>query len=68
MHKIFLTLEKYMYKHIPINLKSLKIKILTTNDIKFEWTYCGSADKESAYNTGDLGLIPGLGTHSSILA
>ena len=22
---------------------------------------CGSADKESAYNVGDLGLIPGLG-------
>ena len=37
---------------------------------------CGSAGKESAYNAGDLGLIPGLGrspdegnaTHSSILA
>ena len=37
---------------------------------------CGSAGKESAYNVGDLGLIPGLGrspgeengTHSSILA
>ena len=37
---------------------------------------CGSAGKESAYNTGDLGSIPGLGrsprkgkaTHSSILA
>ena len=37
---------------------------------------CGSASKESAYNVGDLGLIPGLGrslekakaTHSSVLA
>ena len=37
---------------------------------------CGSAGKESAYNAGDLALIPGLGrslekgmaTHSSILA
>ena len=44
------------------------------------WTFlgfpCGSAGKESAFNTGDLGLIPGLGispgegkaTHSSIRA
>ena len=23
--------------------------------------HCGSAGKESAYNVGDLGLIPGLG-------
>ena len=37
---------------------------------------CDSAGKESAYNVGDLGLIPGLGdplekgkaTHSRILA
>ena len=40
------------------------------------YCHCGSAGKESAWNAGDLGLIPGLGdplekgkaTHSSILA
>ena len=38
--------------------------------------FCGSAGKESAYNAGDLGSIPGLGrspaegkgTRSSVLA
>ena len=44
--------------------------------VLYEGFPCGSAGKESACNTGDLGSIPGLGrslkkgkaTHSSILA
>ena len=31
----------------------------------FQPSNCGSADKESACNAGDLGLIPGLGSRSS---
>ena len=27
----------------------------------FSWVYTGSAGKESAYNAGNPGLIPGLG-------
>ena len=37
-----------------VNYISIKLKIKTS----------GSAGKESAYNAGDLGLIPGLGRSS----
>ena len=35
----------------------------TSDDATYMWAFpCGSAGKESACNSGDLGSIPGLGT------
>ena len=45
--------------------------LLCCNNLKAKFVFilalgfpCGSAGKESAYNAGDLGSIPGLGRYS----